>query len=66
VERILDRLLTQAYLFDDPSAYEAGVRDAAEAIAAATDEQARIVAGKLAHPASGSTPRLQAVGGSAA
>jgi hypothetical protein len=28
VETVLERLLRQAYLFDDPVAYEAGVRDA--------------------------------------
>jgi hypothetical protein len=28
VETLLRRLLSQAYLFDDPRAYEAGVRDA--------------------------------------
>jgi hypothetical protein len=28
----LHRLLAQAYLFDDPAAYEAGVRDAVEAL----------------------------------
>jgi hypothetical protein len=31
VEPELDRLLAQAYLFDDPRAYAAGVLDAAEA-----------------------------------
>jgi hypothetical protein len=31
---VLDRLLRQAYLFDDPAAYEAGVRDALAALAA--------------------------------
>jgi hypothetical protein len=35
VETVLERLLRQAYLFDDPLAYEAGVRDAiAELVAA--------------------------------
>lgn len=28
MDPLLRRLLGQAYLFDDPSAYEAGVRDA--------------------------------------
>lgn len=28
METLLRRLLSQAYLFDDPRAYEAGVRDA--------------------------------------
>jgi hypothetical protein len=28
VDPLLRRLLNQAYLFDDPRAYEAGVRDA--------------------------------------
>lgn len=37
---ILDRLLRQAYLFDDPRAYEAGVRDAV----AALDQHARELA----------------------
>lgn len=33
MDPLLDRLLSQAYLFDDPSAYEAGVRDAYELLA---------------------------------
>ena len=32
MEPLLDRLLRQAYLFDDPEAYEAGVRDAYEVL----------------------------------
>ena len=58
METILDRLLAQAYLFDDPDAYEAGVRDATEAI---TAEAARIAAGKRAHPASAPSSPLHAV-----
>jgi len=58
VEAILDRLLAQAYLFDDPGAYEAGVRDATEAIIA---EAERTAAGKRAHPASGPPQLLRAV-----
>jgi hypothetical protein len=34
LDRLLDRLLARAYLFDDPGAYEAGVRDALEQVAA--------------------------------
>lgn len=30
MDLLLRRLLSQAYLFDDPRAYEAGVRDAYE------------------------------------
>lgn len=30
MDPLLRRLLSQAYLFDDPRAYEAGVRDAYE------------------------------------
>jgi hypothetical protein len=34
LDRLLDRLLARAYLFDDPGAYEAGVRDALEQVSA--------------------------------
>ena len=42
MDLLLRRLLSQAYLFDDPHAYEAGVRDAFEVFtrAAAEDEAA--------------------------
>ena len=33
MDLLLERLLSQAYLFDDPVAYEAGVRDAFELLA---------------------------------
>lgn len=59
METVLDRLLAQAYLFDDPGAYEAGVRDAVDAIAA---QAVRIAAGKQVHPAGGPPAYLQAVG----
>ncbi len=62
MDAVLDRLLQQAYLFDDPAAYEAGVRDAVEAIDArdeAVDEPRR--AAMAEHPAAGVRPRLQAV-----
>jgi hypothetical protein len=32
VERTIERLLQQAYLFDDPKAYQAGVHDAVAAL----------------------------------
>jgi hypothetical protein len=35
--RVIDRLLRRAHLFDDPGAYEAGVRDAVEALAHADE-----------------------------
>jgi hypothetical protein len=35
VDQVLDRLLGRAFLFDDPSAYEAGVREAVELLGAA-------------------------------
>lgn len=36
-EGTLHRLLAQAYLFEDPSAYRAGVRDAWEAVMASVE-----------------------------
>ena len=33
MDQLLRRLLSQAYLFDDPNAYAAGVRDAFEVLA---------------------------------
>jgi hypothetical protein len=33
MEATLQRLLRQSHLFDDPATYEAGVRDALEAVA---------------------------------
>lgn len=32
MERTIEHLLQQAYLFDDPRAYQAGVRDAVSAL----------------------------------
>jgi hypothetical protein len=32
MDQTIQRLLAQAHLFDDPSAYEAGVRDALKAL----------------------------------
>ena len=46
----IERLLLRAHLFDDPSAYEAGVRDAVEVLEASdgadahTGEPSRLVA----------------------
>ena len=37
----IERLLRQSHVFDDPGAYEAGVRDALEAIAAAGEVEPR-------------------------
>jgi hypothetical protein len=37
MDAILHRLLSQAYLFDDPRAYEAGVRDAFEVLRSVED-----------------------------
>lgn len=58
---VLERLLDQAHLFDDPVAYEAGVRDAIEAleVAATHDEDPRVARSKRAHPSSAA--RLRAV-----
>lgn len=39
MDETIQRLLCQAHLFEDPSAYEAGVRDALEALDAALGEQ---------------------------
>ncbi|MCC5948317.1 MAG: hypothetical protein JJT89_07650 [Nitriliruptoraceae bacterium] len=41
-ERLIARLIDQAYLFDDPAAYEAGVRDAVQ-----------LLRSSAAHPAGG-------------
>jgi len=38
MDPLLRRLLSQAYLFDDPRAYEAGVRDAFEVLSRADAE----------------------------
>lgn len=38
---VLTRLLRQAYLFDDPMAYQAGVRDAFAALGADPEEASR-------------------------
>lgn len=37
-DQVVRRLLSQSFLFDDPASYEAGVRDALEAINAAARE----------------------------
>jgi hypothetical protein len=63
VDTVIDRLLSQSYLFDDPSAYEAGVRDAFDVLAAPLDaeDQRRIVEAMQAHPSAGPSQRLRAV-----
>lgn len=67
MDTVLERLVDQAYLFDDPGAYEAGVRDAVEAIEASADAQtARVAASMRQHPASGGARRLRSVEHSAA
>jgi hypothetical protein len=38
----IERLLRQSHVFDDPATYEAGVRDALEAIAA-TQPESRVL-----------------------
>jgi hypothetical protein len=39
MESLLERLLRQAHLFDDPGVYEAGVRDAFEALASTPEHE---------------------------
>jgi hypothetical protein len=39
MDAMLERLLRQAHLFDDPGIYEAGVRDAFEALASAPETE---------------------------
>jgi hypothetical protein len=39
VQRIIDRLMSQAYLFDDPTAYQAGVQDALDALRPLVDQR---------------------------
>lgn len=78
MDRLHRQLVRRAHLFDDAAAYEAGVRDALAAVAAAeasgdggpwpaasdaADEQARVAAAMRVHPAAG-TGRLRGVGGS--
>lgn len=60
MDAVLDRLLSQAYLFDDPGAYEAGVRDAIEAATARTDP-AHIADSMRDHPSAGVARRLRSV-----
>jgi hypothetical protein len=43
---MIDRLLRRSHLFDDPSAYEAGVLDAIEALERAGDTTARAALGR--------------------
>ncbi len=65
MDAVLGRLLSQAYLFDDPAAYEAGVRDAIEATTARADAT-RIADGMRDHPSAGAPRRLRSVEHSAA
>ena len=65
MDAVLDRLLSQAYLFDDPGAYEAGVRDALEA-ATARSEKGRIADSMREHPSTGVSRRLRSAEHSAA
>jgi hypothetical protein len=44
MDLLLQGLLRQAYLFDDPSAYEAGVRDAFEALTTAAAQADEVAA----------------------
>lgn len=79
MDQLRRQLMRRAHLFDDPAAYEAGVRDALAALgtehasgeqvalhvagADAGGDQARRTAAMRAHPAAGTRP-LRAVGGS--
>jgi len=70
MDHLLQRLLRQAYLFDDPAAYEAGVLAAMEAVRACgsaldTDTDA-VAASKRQHPASAVRRDLRPVEGSVA
>jgi hypothetical protein len=63
MEQLLQRLVRQAYLFDDPAAYEAGVRDAIGAVEAehAADDRERVARSRRHHPAAGARLALHAV-----
>jgi hypothetical protein len=62
VDPVLDRLLEQSYLFDDPGAYEAGVRDAFDVLAASrTEDERRVLEAKQAHPSAGGAHHLRPV-----
>ena len=68
MDHLLQRLLRQAHLFDDPAAYEAGVLDAIEAVQAhgvARDADA-VAMSKRQHPASAVRRELRPVEGSVA
>jgi hypothetical protein len=56
VDQVLDRLLGRAFLFDDPSAFEAGVREAVELLATAGAGMAP--AGRGAHGEVGDSDRV--------
>lgn len=68
MDHLLQRLLRQAHLFDDPAAYEAGVLDAIEAIRARDSALAAdaVTASMRQHPASGGRRDLHPVEGSVA
>lgn len=68
MDHLLQRLLRQAHLFDDPAAYEAGVLDAIEAVQAcdtAFDTEA-VAASKRQHPASAVRRDLRPIEGTVA
>lgn len=68
MDHLLQGLLRQAHLFDDPAAYEAGVLDAIEAVRAhgAAPDADAVSASKRQHPASAVRRDLRPVEGSVA
>ncbi|TVR33853.1 MAG: hypothetical protein EA388_10075 [Nitriliruptor sp.] len=68
MDHLLQRLLRQAHLFDDPAAYEAGVLDALEAVQAdgAAPDADAVATSKRQHPASAVRRDLRPVEGSVA
>ena len=68
MDQLLERLLRQAHLFDDPAAYEAGVLDAVEAVQAggAVPDPIAVERSMRQHPASAVRRDLRPIEGSVA
>jgi hypothetical protein len=68
MDPLLQRLLRQAHLFDDPAAYEAGVMDAFEAVRvrAAAHDPVAVERSMREHPAAAVRRDLRSIEGSVA
>jgi hypothetical protein len=62
VDTVFERLIRQSFLFDDPGAYEAGVRDAFDVLSSPThaEDERRLIEAMQSHPSAGMAHRLHA------